>query len=135
MTDIRQIEPGKYNVALAEALKEIPEFKKPEWVEFVKTSAHKQRPTLDPDFYFKRVASILRQVYLKKIIGVSRLRSRYGGRKNKGMKPAVFMKSGGKLIRVILQQAESVGLLEKSKSKKAGRQLTLKGKQLLESIK
>jgi len=132
---IRTIEPGKYNIHLAEALKKMPEFKKPEWVDYVKTGADKARPNVDPDFWYKRAASILRQVYIKGTVGVSRLRTRYGGRKDRGMKPAEFKKSGGKIIRLILQQAEAAGLLEKSKSKKAGRMLTEKGKQLLESIK
>jgi small subunit ribosomal protein S19e len=135
MTDVRSIEPGKYNLKLAEALKEIPEFKKPEWVDFVKTSTHKIRTTADTDFWYKRSASILRQIYINGIVGVQRLRTRYGGRKNRGMEPARFVRGGGKIIRTILQQADAAGLTEKSKSKKAGRQLTKKGKDLLESIK
>jgi small subunit ribosomal protein S19e len=116
-------------------LKEIPEFKKPEWVDFVKTSTHKIRTTADTDFWYKRSASILRQIYINGIVGVQRLRTRYGGRKNRGMEPARFVRGGGKIIRTILQQADAAGLTEKSKSKKAGRQLTKKGKDLLESIK
>ncbi len=134
MTDVRSIEPGKYNKALAEALKKIPEFEKPEWADFVKSSTHKQRPILDEDFWYKRGASILRQLYINKIVGVQRLRTRYGGRKDRGMKPPRFTKSGGKIIRKLLQQAELAGLAEKSTSKKAGRQLTQKGKDFMESI-
>jgi len=135
MADIRLIESGKYNQSLAEALKKIKEFQKPEWVDFVKTGANKMRPTQEVDFWYKRAASVLRQVYVKKIIGVSRLRTRYGGRKNKSVKPSHFYKSGGKIIRIILQQSEKAGFLEKSTGKKAGRQLTVKGKEFLENIK
>jgi len=135
MHSIRSVNAGEYNLHLAEALKKVPDLKQPTWLDFVKTSAHKQRPTFEPDFYHKRAASILRQVSIRGVVGVSRLRSRYGGRKKRGMKPAVFMKSGGKIIRLLLQQLEAAGLLEKSKSKQAGRQLTEKGKKLLESIK
>lgn len=134
MADIRTIEPGKYNKILAEALKSSEDFPKPEWVDFVKTGTNRMRPTFDEDFWYKRAAAILRQIYIKKIVGVQRLRTRFGGRKKRGMPPAEFRKSGGKIIRVILQQAESAGLLEKSKSKKAGRQLTIKGKQFMESF-
>lgn len=134
MADVRAIEPSKYNINLAEALKKIPEFKKPEWIDFVKSGPNKQRPIFDPDFWYKRAASILRQIYVKKIVGVQRLRTRYGGRKNRGMKPARFTKSGGKIIRTLLQQAEAAGLVEKSPGKKAGRQLTNKGRELMESL-
>ena len=70
MADIRAISPIEYNTKLAEALKEVSELEQPAWVDFVKTSSHKKRPTLDPDFYHKRAASILKQAYLKGIVGV-----------------------------------------------------------------
>jgi len=132
MTDIRTIEPGKYNKLLAGALKKYPEFKKPEWADFVKTSTHKQRPVDDEDFWHKRTASILRQIYINNVVGVERLRTRYGGRKDRGARPPEFRKSGGKIIRVILQQAESAGLLEKVKGRKPGRKLTDQGRAFLE---
>jgi small subunit ribosomal protein S19e len=132
MADIRSIEPGKYNAKLAQALKDIEEFQKPAWVEFVKSGAHKMRPIHEPDFWHKRAASILRQLYLRGIVGVGRLRSRYGGRKDYGMAPPHFIKGGGKIVRLIMQQAESAGLVEKIKDKRSGRQLTFKGKQFLE---
>ena len=135
MTDIRIIESGKYNNLLAAALKNVPEFVKPEWIDFVKSSVHKERPTSQVDFWHKRSASILRQIYIQEVVGVERLRTRYGGRKDRGMRPPEFRKSGGKIIRVILQQAEAAGLIEKVKGKKSGRKLTEKGKQLLESVK
>ena len=135
MTDIRTIESHKYNSMLASALKEVDEFKKPEWIDFVKTSTHKQRPSTEEDFWHKRAASILRQIYIKGIVGVERLRTRYGGRKNRGQRPPEFRKGGGKIIRIILQQAEKAGFVEKVKEKKSGRKLTEKGKEFLESVK
>lgn len=134
MADVRTIESGKYNSSLATALKKVKEFEKPEWVDFVKTSTHKQRPTFEPDFWQKRAASILRQIYIHEIVGVQRLRTRYGGRKDRGVQPPEFRKGAGKMIRVILQQAESAGLVEKVKGKKAGRKLTEKGKEFLEKV-
>ena len=132
--DIRTIEPGKYNKLLAEALKKFPEIKEPEWAYLVKTSTHKSRPCIEEDFWCKRTASILRQIYIKGVVGVERLRTRYGGRKDRGARPPEFRKSGGKIIRVILQQLESAGLVEKYKGKKSGRKLTEQGKKLLESM-
>jgi len=135
MANVRTIEPGKYNKLLADALSKMPEFKKPEWVDFVKTGTNKQRPTSEEGFWQKRAASILRQIYIKGIVGVQRLRTRYGGRKDRGVKPAMFVKGGGKIIRVVLQQADSAGFTEKIKDiKRSGRQLTKKGKDFMESL-
>ena len=119
---------------LAEALKEEEEFVKPEWVSLVKTSVHKMRPSIDEDFWYKRAASILRQIYIRGLVGVERLRTRYGGRKKRGSRPPEFRKAGGKIIRTILQQAESAGFVEKSKEKKAGRILTEKGRKFMEDL-
>lgn len=128
-------EPAEFIAKLAEELKKIPEFKIPEWAMFVKSGVSKQRPPINQDFWYIRAASILRQFYLYGVIGVSRLRTKYGSRKNRGSQPARFRKASGKMIRVILQQSEKAGLLEKIAKNQFGRRLTIKGKQLLDSIK
>ena len=132
--DVRSIEAGEYNLSLAEALKKEGSFKKPEWVEFVKSSTSNKRPVEDEDFWHKRTASILRQIYINKIVGTQRLRTRYGGKKDRGQRPSEFRKSGGKIIRVILQQSEKAGFLTKAEGKKKGRTLTGKGKEFMESV-
>lgn len=138
---VYEMNSQEYNLKLAEALKKIPEFKSPEWVEFVKSSPSKERPIEDPDFWFKRSASILRQIYKNKIVGVNRLRTKYGSRKNRGVRPERFQKASGKIIRVILQQCDKAGFTENTKDikglrkRKLGRQLTKKGKEFLEAIK
>src|SRR4030043_1130202 len=130
-----------YNLKLAEALKQIPEIEQPEWAKFVKSGPSKERHIDDPDFWCKRTASILRQIYKKEIVGVSRLRTRYGSKKNRGVKPERFVKAGGKIIRTILQQADNAGFTESIKSikgtreKRPGRKLTAKGKEFMEEIK
>ncbi len=135
-SSVYKIPADKYNDLLAQALKQIPEFKAPEWSFFVKTGVSRKRPSQEKDFWHKRAASILRQAYIRKVVGVNRLRTKYGSKKNRGMKPERFKKSSGKIIRVILQQAEIAGLLEKYNEprKRAGRKLTEKGKEFLESI-
>lgn len=134
MANIKTIQAGKYNQKLAEALKKEGHFKEPEWVLVVKSSPNRQRPIEEEDFWYKRAASILRQIYTREIVGVQRLRTRYGGRKDRGKQPGRFTKSGGKIIRSILQQGEQAGFLMKAEGKKKGRKLTDKGKQFLEKI-
>jgi len=128
------IEAGKFIKELALQLKAMPEFKRPEWTLFVKTSSCKERPPSREDWWHIRAASILRQLYLNGLLGVGKLRVKYGSRKNRGMKPEKFTKASGKIIRVILQQATKAGLVEHIKEKKAGRRLTKKGKLFLDSI-
>ena len=124
----------KYIPALAEALKNIPEFEVPEWAMYVKSGVSRERPPADEDFWYIRAASILRQLYIKGVVGVGKLRTRYGSRKDRGGKPDRFFKSSGKIIRVILQQAEAAGLVEKVLRMQHGRRLTQNGRDFLDSI-
>lgn len=141
MSNILSINAQEYNLKLAETLKQIPDFKEPEWAKFVKSSPGKARPIDDADFWYKRTASILRQIYKKKIVGVNRLRTKYGSKKNRGYAPEHFKRAGGKIIRTILQQADKAGFTEIAKvvkgvkERKPGRQLTQKGKDFLEDVK
>ncbi len=137
MNPVYELDAQEYNLKLAEALKKIPEFKAPEWAMFIKSGSSRERPIEDPDFWYKRAASILRQIYKNKIVGVNSLKTKYGGRKNRGARPEKFRKAGGKIIRVILQQADKAGFTEIAKAvkgvreRKPGRQLTQKGKKFM----
>jgi DNA-binding TFAR19-related protein (PDSD5 family) len=70
----------------------IKELAPPEWTAFVKTGSHVERAPQDPDWWYVRAASMMRKLYTKGPIGVSRLRKAYGGRKRMGAKPAHFRK-------------------------------------------
>jgi small subunit ribosomal protein S19e len=133
-TIVYDVDAGKLIKEIAAKLKGMEEFKVPEWAYFVKTSMARQRPPVEREWWFTRAASILRQIYTHGVVGVNRLRVKYGGKQNRGMKPSRFKKGSGKNIRIILQQAEAAGLIEKVKGKRAGRKLTAKGKEFLESV-
>ena len=131
---IYDVATDKFNEKLAEALKKLPEFEMPGWAYFVKTSTARARVPYKTDWWYKRAASILRHIYRKGVMGVNRLKIRYGGRKDRGMKPAEFRRGSGKIIRVILQEAEKAGLLMKSEGKKKGRQLTKQGLEFMNKV-
>lgn len=115
---------------VANQLKDI--IQKPEWADYVKTGAHKERPPVRDDWWFVRVAAILRTVHIKGPIGVSKLRTKYGGRKNRGVKPEKFVKGSGSVIRHALQQLEQAGLVKQAeKGVHKGRITTPKGDSLL----
>jgi len=116
----------------AEELKKIAEIKPPEWAVFVKTGVHKERPPANKDWWYTRAASILRIVDKLGAVGVSKLRTKYGGKKNKGAEPERFYKGSGNIIRKILQQLEKAELVKKQeKAIHKGRIITAKGVSLL----
>lgn len=119
----------------AEELKKIPEIKPPEWAPFVKTGMHKQRPPVNSDWWYTRVASVLRAVYRLGPVGVSKLRTKYGGKKNRGVKQEHFYKGSGNILRKSLQQLEKAGFLKSAeKGGHKGRIVTPKGKSFLDKI-
>jgi small subunit ribosomal protein S19e len=119
----------------AEALKKEEAVEAPEWAKFVKTSQSRERPPINQDWWYVRAAAILRTVYMKGPIGVSKLRSKYGGNKNRGLRPKHFRRASGNIIRKCLQQLQTAGYLETSdKGIHKGRVVSGKGRQLLDNL-
>ncbi len=120
--------------AVAEYLKtRVTEVRPPAWALMAKTGVHKEHPPTDPDWWYVRAASILRKLYKAgRPVGIERLRTAYGGRVNRGSAPEHFSKSSGSVIRVLLQQLEAAGLVEKVPGK--GRRLTPAGRSLLDNM-
>ena len=104
---------------------------KPTYVDFVKSGANKERPPQDPDFYFVRSASILRQVYINGPVGVSRLRTRYGSSKGHRVHRHHHAESGGSVIRDAFASLESLNYIKKTKK---GRVITPEGKSFLDKL-
>lgn len=119
----------------AEELKKIPEIKAPAWAPFVKTGMHKERPPVNDDWWYLRAASVLRAVYRLGPVGVSKLRTKYGGKKNRGVKKEHFYKGSGNILRKSLQQLEKAGFVKfEEKGIHKGRIITPKGKSFLDRI-
>lgn len=108
------------------------EIKKPNWASFVKTGVFKERPPADNNWWFTRAASVLRKVYLKCPIGVSKLTTLYGGKKNRGYKPERFYPGSSNIARKILQELEKAGLVKQGvKGVRKGRIATPKAISLI----
>jgi small subunit ribosomal protein S19e len=119
----------------AEELKKMDEINAPDWSAFVKTGAHKERPPIDNDWWYTRCSAVLRTVAIRGPIGVSKLRVKYGGRKNRGVRPEKFMRGSGSILRKALQQLEQAGLIKQdSKGVHKGRVLTPKGQSFLHKL-
>ena len=117
---------------LSGELRKLEELKPPEWSRYSKTGVHKERPPEQFDWWYTRAASVLRRVYLDGPVGISRLRTYYGGGKKRGVAPERFRRAGGKTLRIILLQLEQAGLV--TKTERGGRKVTPKGAKMLESL-
>ncbi|MFC2154718.1 30S ribosomal protein S19e [Candidatus Altiarchaeota archaeon] len=143
MTSIIDIDPKKLIDAVAVDLKNNVKMDRPDWAQNVKTGCYKERQPDFEDWWWTRTASVLRKVYLNGPIGVEKLRTAYGGRQNRKVRPEKFREGGGKIIRAILQQLDELeftikvvkekGLTEKSTGFK-GRAITPKGQAYIDKI-
>ena len=129
MTNVYDVKASELVKAAAAQLKD--KIKKPGYVNYVKSGANRERAPHDPDFWYVRSASILRQVYLNGPVGVSRLRTRYGSRKEHVVHRRHATAAGGSMIRDAFQALEGISLV---KSTKYGRVITPQGKAFLDRI-
>jgi small subunit ribosomal protein S19e len=132
MGSVKDIPGEAMILKTASELKKLNEIKPPEWATFAKTGVHKERPPTQKDWWYIRSASVMRKLYIGNSIGVGRLRKVYGGRKNLGHRPEHKRPASGAVIRKILQQLESAGLVKSEKGK--GRLLTPKGQSMLNKL-
>ncbi|MBR3139899.1 MAG: 30S ribosomal protein S19e [Methanobrevibacter sp.] len=116
---------------VAEVFKSNDKINSPAWSNFVKTGVHKERKPENSDWWYVRTASIIRRVYVDGPVGVVSLRTFYGGKKDRGVRPEVFKKGSGSIIRNALHQLEDAGYVEKVEG---GRVVTPQGRSFLDKI-
>ena len=116
---------------VSEEFKNNDKIEAPAWSDFVRTGVHKERKPENEDWWFIRTASIIRRVYIDGPVGVESLRTFYGGKKDRGVRPEKFKKGSGAIIRNALHQLEDAGYVEKVEG---GRVVTPSGRSFLDKI-
>lgn len=130
------------------------------WVDTVKTGPAKELPPQSIDWYlfpihldqysfdqsinqpnpwlpffwnrfYDRAASVARHIYLRKTVGVGRLRKVHGSAKNRGSRPSHHVDASGSVDRKILQALEKIGVVEQDEEK-GGRRITQSGQRDLD---
>ncbi|MEM0021163.1 MAG: 30S ribosomal protein S19e [Fervidicoccaceae archaeon] len=105
----------------------------PDWARFVKTGSGKEFPPVQEDWWYVRAASILRKLYRSaEPVGIGTFSVIYGGRKRFGSSPPHFRRASRSIIRNILKQLESAGLVMRVPG--AGRKLTPTAISMLDRI-
>ncbi len=135
MVSIYDVQTGKLIEEAAKEMQKMPELAPPSWAIAVKTGTSKQRPPTQENWWYLRSAAVLRSIYKLGPVGVSKLRTKYGGRKNRGYAPDKTFKGSGNILRKILQKLEIVGFAKQTQvGTHKGRVATAKGKSFLDKI-
>ncbi|NPA74701.1 MAG: 30S ribosomal protein S19e [Euryarchaeota archaeon] len=131
MVTVYDVPSDKLIRAVSEALKEEGKITPPEWTDWVTTGVHKERGPEQEDWWYVRVASVLRKIYVYGPVGVSRLAAQYGGKEDRGSKRYKARKGSRAILRKALQQLEELGYVKKEKT---GRVITPQGQSFLDNI-
>ncbi|MGC8581497.1 MAG: 30S ribosomal protein S19e [Thermoplasmata archaeon] len=132
MTLVYDVPPDELLKRLSNYLKTEAKISPPAWSDYVKTGPHKERAPFQEDWWWIRSASVMRKLYLKSYIGVSRLAAEYGGKRDRGSKPYHAVKGSRSILSEILKELEAKGLVTKYRNK--GRTLTKEGKDLINKL-
>ncbi|ERS98511.1 40S ribosomal protein S19 [Sporothrix schenckii ATCC 58251] len=130
---VRDVDAQKFIVAYAAFLKRQGKLPIPGWVDTVKTGHAKELPPQDIDWFYVRAASVARHVYLRKTVGVGRLRKVHGTAKNRGTRPGKHVNASGSVDRKVLQSLAAIGIVEVDEEK-GGRRITQAGQRDLDRI-
>ncbi|KAH7092558.1 40S ribosomal protein S19 [Paraphoma chrysanthemicola] len=130
---VKDVEAQKFIGAYAAFLKRQGKLPIPGWVDTVKTGHSKELPPQDIDWFYVRAAAVARHVYMRKTVGVGRLRKAHGGTKNRGSRPSHHTDASGSVDRKVMQALEKIGVLEQDEDK-GGRRITQSGQRDLDRI-
>lgn len=83
--------------------------------------------------FYVRSAAVARHLYLRKTVGVGRLRKVHGSTKNRGSRPSHHVDASGAVDRKVLQALEKIGVVEIDEEK-GGRRITQSGQRDLDRI-
>src|SRR5256884_1055464 len=86
MTTAYDVPPGLLIDRLKDRLQQEGKIKPPEWAPFARTGVHTEKAPTQPDWWYRRVAAVLREAYLKRPVVTARLPAGFRGRA--GRRPA-----------------------------------------------
>ncbi|MCL4322967.1 MAG: 30S ribosomal protein S19e [Candidatus Thermoplasmatota archaeon] len=129
MVNVKEVQIGRASYKLSEEFSKNKKIEVPEWAEFLKSGLHREKSWIQEDWYYRRLASTLRKVYVRGNIGIQRLSEEYGGKKDGGSKPYHPVSGSRSIVRHVLNELQSLGLVVK---KESGRSISPKGEAMLQ---
>ncbi|MFP3143799.1 MAG: 30S ribosomal protein S19e [Caldisphaera sp.] len=133
MVTAKEVPADKLIEKLAERLKKMQKIEIPAWAIYMKTGVYNELPPSNEDWWYTRVASLLRKISIaEEPLGIGTLKTIYGGKKRNGTRPPNFRRGSGSIIRKALQQLEQAGLVTTIPGK--GRRLSPAGQGLIDEV-
>ena len=137
---VLDVPSNKFINQLASHFKEKNVIKLPKYALLVKTSKSNDCEPINPDYIYYKAAAICRKLYVTKSknIGVGSLRSMFSKKQRRGCQPPKTFRAGGKIIRELVGQLKTAGLVanygKKEDESNNGLFLTKNGRSELDKI-
>lgn len=132
MPTVFDVPPGLLIERLKDRLQKEGKLKPPEWAPFARTGVHTEKAPTDPEWWYRRVAAVLRKVYVQGPVGTARLSAEFGGRRDDGSAPYHPRRGSRSIARAAMQQLEALGYIAKTERK--GRVITPQGRRMLDKM-
>src|SRR3990170_2475611 len=126
------VPPGLLIERLKDLLEKEGKIKPPPWAGFARTGVHTEKAPVQKDWWYRRVAAVLRKVYVQGPVGATRLAAEFGGRRDRGSAPYHPRRGSRSIAREAMQQLETLGYL--AKVEKRGRTITAEGRRVLDRL-
>ncbi|KAM0681100.1 Rps19ep [Glugoides intestinalis] len=117
--------------AIKETLKNMSEIELPKNHDLIKTSHGKQYSPEDPNWFYTRMASVVRAAMRKGSVSLKGLARKYSCRKNAGVRPSRYSKGSDFVIQSAIEQLVKIGWFSFSNKKDV---LTKTAKEVLGEI-
>lgn len=129
--EIYDVRPIKFNEALKAYLKSSKKIVLPENYDIMKTGEGRELAPYDDDWYFTRVAAIVRQIAKNGGVTSESIAERYGCRKNRGCRPSRFAPAYKEIGDSVLENLRNMGWINPTNS---GNMLTEQGVTVVREI-
>lgn len=132
---VKDVPAQKFIPALAAHLKKSGKFDLPVNADIIKTAVNKELPPQNPDWYYVRLASVFRRVYVHQGVGIGALRTMFGGShcSGNGTHKKHHVDAAGGNIRFALKALEKAKFIAKKDGSK-GRYITSLGRRELDTL-
>ena len=117
MDQVHRIRAVPLLKAIENTLKNNQNVKLPKDYDIIKTGSGRQRAPDSLDWFYTRMASIVRLAMRKGRISLKGLSARYGVRKNRGVRPSGFTRSSPFVNNAAVKELESIGWFDFQKNK------------------
>lgn len=115
---VKDIPAAKFIAALSAHLQASGNVELPSYVDIVKTGLNRELAPINPDWFYVRLASIFRRVYLQSGIGIGALARNYGGAWRSGCRKSHHRDASRAPIRHALAQLEKLNFIAKKEGEK-----------------